>query len=117
MFPPGWPGIGLLLLRFSVAIALLAEGYAHRQALPGWAHGAAGLMAISLFAGYLTPIAAALGLLLHVLIWARLGNSSTALTVVVSLEIAALALLGPGGYSVDAHRFGRRIVVLPPTDS
>lgn len=115
MFPPGWPGIGLLLLRFSVAIALLAEACAGRQGLPGWAHGATGLIAISLFTGYLTPIAAALGLLLHFLIWARLGNSNTALAVVVSLEMAALALLGPGGYSVDAYRFGRRIVVLPPS--
>jgi len=113
MFPSGWPGIGLLLLRGSTAIVLLAETYSNRQFLPGWVHCAAILLAMSLFVGYLTPIAAALGLLLHVFIWARLGNSSTALAVVVSLEIAALALLGPGGYSVDSYRFGRR-VVLPP---
>jgi hypothetical protein len=25
-----------------------------------------------------------------------------------------LMLLGPGAYSFDAHRFGRRLVILPP---
>src|SRR5215813_11607436 len=50
MFPAGSPGIGLLLLRVSVAIALLLEGYGHRQ--PGWIHAAAILLSITLFAGY-----------------------------------------------------------------
>jgi hypothetical protein len=30
------------------------------------------------------------------------------------LNALALALIGPGAYSIDARRFGRRIVVLPP---
>jgi hypothetical protein len=33
---------------------------------------------------------------------------------VLSLDALALALLGPGAYSVDSRRFGRRLVVLPP---
>jgi len=36
MFPPGLPGLALLLLRVSVAVALLLEAFAHRHALPGW---------------------------------------------------------------------------------
>ena len=32
----------------------------------------------------------------------------------VTLTSAALALLGPGAYSVDARLFGRRLVVVPP---
>jgi uncharacterized membrane protein YphA (DoxX/SURF4 family) len=114
MFPTGWPGIGLLLLRSSVATALLAEAYFHPQALPSRVHGAAVLLAIPLFTGYLTPIAAAIGLLFHILIWPKLGVGSAALAVVISLEMIAVALLGPGEYSVDAYRFGRRVVVLPP---
>ena len=114
MFPPGWPGFGLLLLRFSVAIALLAEACAHRQGLPDWLLGAAGLVAASLLAGYLTPVSAGLGLLLHLLVWFRLGSGSAALPAVVLLESTALALLCAGQYSVDAYRFGRRVVVLPP---
>lgn len=114
MFPPGWPGVGLVLLRSSVAIALLVEVYVYRQALPVWAYGAAALLAMSLFAGYLTPLAVAVGLLFHGLVWSRLGIGNMALAVVVCLDMAALALLGPGQYSVDGFQFGRRVVVLPP---
>src|SRR5215469_8059785 len=115
MFPAGWPGIGLLSLRSSVAIALMAENYGHRQGLPGWIQGAAILLSLTLFAGYLTPIVAAIGLLLHGLIWFKSGGGSAAVAIVVSLDMLAVALLGPGAYSVDASRFGRRVVVLPPS--
>lgn len=114
MFAPGWPGIGLLLLRSSVAIALLAEAYYQWLGLSGWVQCAAILVAMSLFAGYLTPIVAVIALLFHALIWSGLGVSSAALAVVVSLDLMALALVGPGAYSLDAHLFGRRVVVLPP---
>jgi hypothetical protein len=113
MFPPGLPGIGLLLLRISVAIGLLLEGYGHRQV--GWIHATAVLLSITLFAGYVTPIAAAAGLLFHGLIWLTSGGGSAAILSIVSLDITALALLGPGAYSVDASLFGRRVVVLPPS--
>ena len=114
IFPSGWPGLGLLFLRSSVALAVLAEGYGHRPGLPDWVLGAVILFAISLFAGYLTPIVAAIGLLLHGLIWFRFGSASAANILIVCLDVIALAFLGPGGYSVDAFRFGRRVVVLPP---
>ena len=71
MFPPGLPGIGLLLLRSSVAIALLLEGYGHR---PGWIPAAAIVLSITLLAGYVTPIAAGIGLLFHGLIWLTSGR-------------------------------------------
>ncbi|HEX7157480.1 MAG TPA: hypothetical protein VF214_00590 [Edaphobacter sp.] len=115
MFPRGWPGIALLFLRSSVAIALLVEGLCHRKDLAGWIQGAALGLSISLFAGYLTPIAATIALLFHALIWFTMGAGSAAVASIVSLDVIALALLGPGGYSVDAARFGRRVVVLPPT--
>jgi hypothetical protein len=35
MFPPGWPGLALILLRGSVATAVVLEGYIHRQELSG----------------------------------------------------------------------------------
>ena len=114
MFPPGWPGIGLLLLRASVAIALLLEDYAHRQGLSGGMQGAAILLSTALCAGCLTPIAAALALLFHCLIWSSLGVGSAGGAIILSIDTMALALLGPGAYSVDSYRFGRRVVVLPP---
>jgi len=113
MFPPGWPGIGLLLLRSSVAIALLFEDRYCHPALPAWIQAVAVLLSITLLAGYLTPIAAFIGLLLHALIWFRVGIGSS-IAVIICLDMIALALLGPGGYSVDASRYGRRVVVVPP---
>ena len=111
MFPLGLPGLALVLLRASVATALLLEDYAHRQGVSGWVHGGAILLAAALCAGYLTPIAAALALLFHGLICSRLGVGTAGGEFVVALDALALALLGPGAYSVDSYRFGRVRVV------
>lgn len=115
MFPTGLPGLALLLLRTSVAIALLVENYGHRQDLPGWIETAAALISVALTAGYLTPIVAAISLIFHGLIWSGLGAGNVAVAGIVALNAIALALLGPGAYSVDSYRFGRRVVVLPPS--
>lgn len=116
MFPPGLPGLALLLLRASVAIALLLDAYGHRAALPDWVHVLVILISLVVSVGYLTPIVAAVALACHAFIWlsasADLGAAVTAL--VFALNALALALLGPGAYSLDARRFGRRLVVLPP---
>ena len=113
MFAPGLPGLALLLLRASVAMALLLEDYAHRDWLSGWMQSATVLLVTALCAGYLTPIAASLALLFHGLIWSTLGVSTAGGAMIVSLDAMALALLGPGAYSVDSHRFGR-VLILPP---
>jgi hypothetical protein len=115
MFPTGLPGLALLLLRASVAIALLVDNYDHRQELSGWIQATAILISIALSAGFATPIFAVLDLVLHGLIWSSLGVGSAATASVVALNAIALALLGPGAYSVDSYRFGRRVVVLPPS--
>jgi hypothetical protein len=114
MFPRGLPGFALLLLRLSVAVAVLFDCYVHRQQLPGWIQIAAVLLAFALSAGYLTPIAAMTSLAFHLLVWSELGLGSTALAVIICLDAIAIALLGPGEYSVDSYRFGRRVVVLTP---
>jgi hypothetical protein len=117
MFPPGLPGLALLLLRASVAIALLLDDYAHREALPDWVHVPVILVSLVISVGYLTPIVAAAALACHAFIWltagADLGAAVTAL--VFALDALSLALLGPGAYSLDSRRFGRRLVVLPPS--
>ena len=114
MFPPGLPGLALLLLRAATAIALLLDVYGHRHELPGWAWSAALLISVAVSVGYLTPIGALLALACHGLMWFGLGADSTVVAVVFALDAVALALLGPGAYSVDSYRFGRRLVVLPP---
>jgi hypothetical protein len=115
MFPRGLPGLALLLLRASVAFALLLEYYGPRPGNSGWIQGAAILLSLALCAGYMTPIAAVMGLMFHGVVWSGLGVDSTAVATIVLLDAMALAFLGPGAYSVDAYRFGRRVVVLPPS--
>ena len=115
MFPPGLPGLALLLVRASVALALLFEDYAHRHAMSGWIHGAVILVVAALCAGYFTPLVAAAALVLHALIWLGPGADNATVAALCVLDAIALALLGPGAYSVDSYRFGRRRVVLPPS--
>ena len=114
MFPPGSPGLALLLLRASVTIALFLDIHAHYQRLSGWMLGAAIILSVALCAGYLTPIAAVLAFLFQVLLGTSAGVASAGPGVLFCLDALALALIGPGAYSVDAYRFGRRVVVLPP---
>jgi uncharacterized membrane protein YphA (DoxX/SURF4 family) len=96
-------------------IALLFEsGFSH-PVLPAWIQALAILLSIALLGGYLTPIVAAICLFFHALIWCRLGVASTAFALIICLDLISLALLGPGGYSVDAFRFGRRVIVVPPS--
>jgi hypothetical protein len=115
MFPSGSPGFALLLLRASVALALLLQDYGHRHELPVWGQVAALLISLVLLAGYATPIAALIALALHGFVWFNFGAYSLALVLIDSLDAIALALLGPGAYSVDSYRFGRRVVILPPS--
>ncbi len=95
-------------------IALLFERTFCYPASPGWIEAAAILLSITLLAGYLTPIVATICLFLHAILWYRLGGGSAAFAIIVCLDLIALMLLGPGGYSVDAFRFGRRVIVVPP---
>lgn len=108
-FARGWPGAGLLLMRVVAAIALIG------QAISQWSAGGkletiivAGVAAaagVLLVAGLWTPIVAAVAVLLE--LWKISTNTGDPWTYILLASIsAALALLGPGGYSVDARIFG-----------
>ncbi|AWB78787.1 hypothetical protein D7U87_14880 [Stenotrophomonas maltophilia] len=96
MFPDRGPGIGLLWLRLCLAAALCAPG-THA----GWGAVLCGLAAAMLVLGVLTPLAT--------LMAAATMFAQQAPWPLVALP-AALLMLGPGAYSVDARLFGRRLL-------
>jgi uncharacterized membrane protein YphA (DoxX/SURF4 family) len=125
-FPGSWPGVALLLLRVIVGVTALAQGVSYLSRGDRWTAAAllSGLLLVisgaCLLIGFLTPIVSLLA-----------GVACIASTIslvppppanlfdgaLVSLDMAvmavAVALLGPGAFSLDARLFGRREIVIP----
>jgi hypothetical protein len=115
MFPHGAPGVALLLLRISVAATFLIAA-ANRFGISSTSllFVVALLVSISLSIGFLTPVLSAVVCFaagLNALIGPSQGNF---LCIFCIFDAAALALLGPGAYSLDARLFGRRVTVVTP---
>ena len=106
--------MALLLLRISVAafLIILAENYNgpfHRLVFGGVL-----LISFSLVIGFLTPFLCVIGAVLvmaHVIINPQ---ASSVLGVIAIANAIALALLGPGAYSLDSKLFGRRVTIVRP---
>ena len=110
--PDGPAGLALLLLRLSSALIAYPVVMFVLSARLGWAAaaGAAALLVAALLAGAGTRPAA---LLLIAMLAARIalgGSESLFLLLSAGASLGALVLLGPGAYSLDAQRFGRRVI-------
>ena len=113
MFPTGRPGVALLMMRVALAIMLMdsvARPILHLGST--WFLFAPGAVAVALGLGFITPIASVLCVLLEATIWMTAAGAIEALHVCAMLVGMALAMLGPGAYSLDARLFGRRQVIL-----
>jgi len=108
-FAPGAPGVGLLLLRVVAGVALIAPAIARLRAeapapplIPVILGTGSGTL---LIAGLWTPVSGAMVALIE--IWSALSQPGDPWTNVLLGAIGgALALLGPGAWSVDAKLFG-----------
>jgi hypothetical protein len=109
LFPGGITGIGLLLLRLSVAVSslLLAAGLGSFNYIPA---SIAALLAMGLSAGLKTRVLAILGLVAA--LSCLIVGAPPGLAAIHAISSAALAMTGPGAFSLDARLFGRRTISL-----
>ena len=114
-FARGWPGAGLLLMRLAVGFALVAQG-----GLPWRLDAAAGptalavlamIAAVLVIAGLWTPATGAVVAIVGVA-GAAMRRADPLSDLLIGAIGAALALLGPGAWSIDAYLFGWRRVEL-----
>jgi putative oxidoreductase len=114
-FPEGWPGAGLAFLRAITAIPVLQHGTAGLWPAPQplviaqmVAAGAAALLLVGLW----TPV---VGVLMAVaeLCLAFSHPADSWMHVLVGALGVALAMLGPGAWSMDARLFGRKRIQIP----
>ena len=114
MFPSGRPGIGLITLRFCLVSVLLLHAFRFGPILSfSWTTPALLSVAAALCVGVATPQACLLFCAAEI-VFALTAAGFDATVLILTIPVAAaLILLGPGAYSLDAHIFGRRVIVLP----
>ena len=112
-FPNSWPGIGLLILRSATGLSLASVAY-----VAGDLAGTASLLArcvvagvaVLIWIGLWTPIAALTGVAIQVIV-ITLGHRFNLSLMVFAAMGLALAMLGPGAWSLDARLFGRKRII------
>ena len=108
-FAGGWPGVGLILMRLAIATALLTAALSPTSDNPANILTLLALLlslaALLLVLGLYTPIVGTLVALLEVL-RAVSTSANRSMYLLLAAVAAALAMLGPGLWSIDARLFG-----------
>ena len=94
-------------MRVSAAAGCLQD-CAQCEISAGWIRYAVIAVCGCLCAGALTPLVAVTAVVLQLTAGANLCGAG----VITIINALALALLGPGAYSLDALRFGRRLILV-----
>ncbi len=103
MFPTGFPGAALLVLRGCIAASFAGIAF-----LSGWQHWIfVGLLTL-LCVGLFTPIVCGVAVAAVCLDLPQLQSGNMSQLAIVAAAAIAYAFLGPGAYSIDARLFGRR---------
>jgi len=117
-FPAGSPGVGLLLLRIGVGLPLICFAMASLMALGSedpvrvGLDVAGGLAGVLLVLGLWAPLDG--GVIVVTQLWVLLSAPWPSQTyswahLLLPVMGAALTLLGPGAWSLDARLFGRKV--------
>jgi putative oxidoreductase len=111
MFPHGWPGRGLLLLRLGVVAILTHDGIRAWMGAPQRESIALQIVAatagVFLLVGLWTPVAGAIVALSEISI-VLTGATHPQSSILLATQGIALAFLGPGSLSIDARLFSRK---------
>jgi hypothetical protein len=116
-FPNGWPGRGLLLLRSAAGVPLLvlcsSGGLSTTNGTVSWLNVTALAASGLVVAGLWTPLAAAALALTEVWFAIGTGELDSEHTMRAAIGLGLL-MLGPGSWSIDARRYGRKRIDLGP---
>ena len=115
-FPDGWPGVSILFLRFGIGISLVYDGTTGLFATPQSIPIARELIALGagllLLVGLWTPASGMLAAILELWIAFSGADHLRGVLLLAALGVA-LAMLGPGAWSIDARLFGRKRIEIP----